>query len=137
MVLCAKIDYVGIAWYVFIRSRLRATRCRTRDRLISGSVGTIVYYGFQCNTNMRSIFLLICLINGLVGTVIPFWDWFNRSENKVRYLPCSYERCPYGNVYCAEMAYHHLPLYDLLNHIWTTRPARFASFCPRCCRFHT
>ncbi|KAH8992802.1 HlyIII-domain-containing protein [Lactarius hatsudake] len=64
MALCAKIDYVGIAW------------------LISGSVGTIVYYGFQCNTNMRSIFLLICLINGLVGTVIPFWDWFNRSENK-------------------------------------------------------
>ncbi|KAI0277384.1 hemolysin-III related-domain-containing protein [Russula aff. rugulosa BPL654] len=51
MTLCAKFDYVGIAW------------------LISGSVGTIIYYGFQCNTNARS-------------TVIPFWDWFDRAENK-------------------------------------------------------
>ncbi|KAI0305664.1 hemolysin-III related-domain-containing protein [Multifurca ochricompacta] len=64
MVICAKIDYVGIAW------------------LISGTVGTVVYYGFQCNTQTRSIFLIICLINGLAGTVIPFWDWFNSSENK-------------------------------------------------------
>ncbi|KAN0105494.1 hemolysin-III related domain containing protein [Russula decolorans] len=64
MTLCAKFDYVGIAW------------------LISGSVGTIVYYGFQCNTDARSIFLIGCLINGFAGTVIPFWDWFDRAENK-------------------------------------------------------
>ena len=54
-----------------------------RYRLISGSVGTIIYYGFQCNTNARSVFLICCLINGLAGTVIPFWDWFDRKENKV------------------------------------------------------
>jgi len=64
MALCAKIDYVGIAW------------------LISGTVGTVVHYGFQCNTNARGIFLVICLINGLAGTIVPFWEWFDRSENK-------------------------------------------------------
>lgn len=52
-------------------------------RLISGTVGTVVHYGFQCNTHARSIFLVICLINGLAGTIIPFWDWFDRNENKV------------------------------------------------------
>jgi len=35
------------------------------------------------------------------------------------------------------MAYHHLPLYDLLNHTRTAHPACFASFCPRYCCFHT
>jgi len=64
MVLCAKIDYVGIAW------------------LISGSVATVVHYGFQCNTNLRRIYLLICFISGLIGAVVPFWDWFNGSKNK-------------------------------------------------------
>jgi len=64
MVLCAKIDYVGIAW------------------LISGSVGTVIYYGFQCNAAARSLFLSVCLINGVAGTVIPFWEWFDRRENK-------------------------------------------------------
>lgn len=53
------------------------------DRLISGSVGSIIYYGFQCNTNARSIFLIGCFINGFAGTVLPFWDWFDRTENKV------------------------------------------------------
>ena len=53
------------------------------DRLISGSVGTVIYYGFQCNTYARSIFLIGCLLNGFAGTVIPFWDWFDRAENKV------------------------------------------------------
>lgn len=56
-------------------------------------MGTVVYYGFQCNTNLRRIYLLICLINGLIGAVVPFWDWFNGSENKVRCLPCPHERC--------------------------------------------
>ncbi|KAN0134044.1 HlyIII domain containing protein [Lactarius tabidus] len=64
MVLCAKIDYVGIAW------------------LISASVATVVYYGFQCNTNLRRIYLLICVINGLMGSIFPFWDWFNGPKNK-------------------------------------------------------
>ena len=62
-----------------------------RHRLISGSVGSIVYYGFQCNTNARSVFLICCLINGLAGTVIPFWDWFDRAENKVFVFILLYE----------------------------------------------
>jgi len=35
------------------------------------------------------------------------------------------------------MAYHHIPLYDLLNHTWTAHPAFFAPFCPRYCCFYT
>ncbi|KAI9453644.1 HlyIII-domain-containing protein [Russula earlei] len=64
MVLCAKIDYVGIAW------------------LISGSVGTVVYYGFQCNTSARSAFLIICILNGLAGTVASFCNSFDGERNK-------------------------------------------------------
>jgi adiponectin receptor len=61
------------------------------NRLISGSVGTIVYYGFQCNTNPRNVFLIICLLNGLAGTVVSFWDWFDGNENKVYILIFSLE----------------------------------------------
>ncbi|KAI0266726.1 HlyIII-domain-containing protein [Gloeopeniophorella convolvens] len=67
MVMCAKIDYVGIAW------------------LISGSVGTIIHYAFQCDTDTRNMFFTACLINGIAGTALPFWDWFNRSENMACY----------------------------------------------------
>jgi adiponectin receptor len=58
-------------------------------------VATVVHYGFQCNTNLRRIYLLGCVINGLMGTVFPFWDWFNGPKNKVRCLPCHHERCPF------------------------------------------
>jgi len=64
VVLCAKIDYIGIAW------------------LISGSVGTLVCYAFPCNTITRNAFLLICLLNGVGGTILSFWDRFDRGENK-------------------------------------------------------
>ncbi|KAH9858660.1 hemolysin-III related-domain-containing protein [Lenzites betulinus] len=62
MELCARIDYVGIGW------------------LISASVGTVVYYGFQCQETTRNTFLLLCLVIGLSGSVLPFTDWFNRRE---------------------------------------------------------
>ena len=91
MVLCAKIDYVGIAWYVCIRFASPGHPSFEPKsllvRLISGTVSTVVYYGFQCNTNLRRIYLFICMISGLIGAVVPFWDWFNASENKVRFLP--------------------------------------------------
>jgi adiponectin receptor len=96
MVLCAKIDYVGIAWYVCVRLSSGPPNVEPTwllVRLISGSVGTVVYYGFQCNTNLRRMYLLICMISGLIGAVVPFWDWFNGSENKVRFLPCPHVRC--------------------------------------------
>ncbi|KAH9978681.1 hemolysin-III related-domain-containing protein [Lactifluus volemus] len=62
--ICCKIDYVGIGW------------------LISGSIGTIVHYGFQCNTVARTVYLTACLINALGGTLVAFLDWFGRRENK-------------------------------------------------------
>ncbi|KAH9978691.1 hemolysin-III related-domain-containing protein [Lactifluus volemus] len=40
--ICSKIDYVGIGW------------------LISGSIGTVVHYGFQCNTS-RALYILLCV----------------------------------------------------------------------------
>ncbi|KAI0630404.1 HlyIII-domain-containing protein [Trametes polyzona] len=62
MELCARIDYVGIGW------------------LISASVGTVVYYGFQCQETTRNAFLLLCLCIGLSGSILPFTNWFNQRE---------------------------------------------------------
>ncbi|EKM54205.1 uncharacterized protein PHACADRAFT_174704 [Phanerochaete carnosa HHB-10118-sp] len=59
MELCARVDYVGIGW------------------LISATVGTIVYYGFQGHDDARNNFLVLCFINGFLGSVFPFMDWFN------------------------------------------------------------
>ncbi|OCH87050.1 HlyIII-domain-containing protein [Obba rivulosa] len=62
MDLCARIDYVGIGW------------------LIAASVGTIVYYGFQCNSDASKVFLSFCLAMGVAGSVLPFTDWFNQKK---------------------------------------------------------
>ena len=51
-------------------------------RLISASVGSVVYYGFQCHTNPRTLFLSLCFITGLAGSVLPFMDWFNKPKHK-------------------------------------------------------
>ncbi|KAI6046128.1 hemolysin-III related-domain-containing protein [Pisolithus marmoratus] len=59
MDLCARIDYVGIGW------------------LISASVGTVVYYGFQCHPNIGNAFLACCLLTGVAGNAFPFFKWFN------------------------------------------------------------
>ncbi|KAL7281654.1 hypothetical protein ACG7TL_004971 [Trametes sanguinea] len=62
MELCARVDYVGIGW------------------LISASIGTVVYYGFQCQDTMRNAFLLLCLAIGVSGSILPFTTWFNQRE---------------------------------------------------------
>ncbi|KAF9237567.1 hemolysin-III related-domain-containing protein [Melanogaster broomeanus] len=59
MDLCARIDYVGIGW------------------LISASVGTVVYYGFQCHPNLGKFFLVCCFLTGVTGNTFPFMKWFN------------------------------------------------------------
>ncbi|PSR78756.1 hypothetical protein PHLCEN_2v7291 [Hermanssonia centrifuga] len=59
MELCARVDYVGIGW------------------LISASVGTLVYYGFQGHDDARNSFLMVCLLMGVLGSIFPFMDWFN------------------------------------------------------------
>ncbi|KAK0455471.1 hemolysin-III related-domain-containing protein [Desarmillaria tabescens] len=64
MEFCARVDYVGIGW------------------LISASVGTVVWYGFQCHPEWGQFFLSLCAITGLAGNVFPFMDWFNRYENR-------------------------------------------------------
>ncbi|KAH9892627.1 HlyIII-domain-containing protein [Cubamyces lactineus] len=62
MELCARVDYVGIGW------------------LISASIGTVVYYGFQCEPTTRNMFLMCCLFIGVSGSILPFTDWFNQRE---------------------------------------------------------
>ena len=52
-------------------------------RLISASVGTVVYYGFQCQTTTRDAFLLLCLAIGIAGSILPFTTWFNMRDYKV------------------------------------------------------
>ncbi|KAG8214056.1 hemolysin-III related-domain-containing protein [Butyriboletus roseoflavus] len=59
MDLCARIDYVGIGW------------------LISASIGTIVYYGFQCHPVLGKFFLACCFLIGVAGNAFPFLKWFN------------------------------------------------------------
>jgi hypothetical protein len=52
-------------------------------RLISASVGTIVYYGFQCHPPFGLPFLALCFLTGLAGNIFPLMDWFNKREYKV------------------------------------------------------
>jgi len=62
---CARVDYVGISW------------------LISASVGTVVYYGFQCYPYIGQIFLVCCLLIGIAGNIFAFMDWFNTYEYRM------------------------------------------------------
>jgi adiponectin receptor len=64
-------DYVGIGWW------------------ISASVGTVVHYGFYCHELSRFFFLSLCAASALLGTVLPFIGWFNRSEYRVG-IDCSH-----------------------------------------------
>ena len=66
MELCARIDYVGIGW------------------LISASIGTVVYYGFEGHEEARNRFLILCAIMGVLGTAFPFMRWFNDRKYRVR-----------------------------------------------------
>lgn len=56
------------------------------DRLISASVGTVVYYGFQCHPVLGNYFLACCLLMGVAGNAFPFLKWFNDPAYRVRYL---------------------------------------------------
>jgi hypothetical protein len=103
------------------------------DRLISGSVGTVIYYGFQCNSTHRTVFLSICLINGLAGTVIPFWDWFDKGENKVciLYATFCHEQHLVDDMYSLEVAHRLLPLFDPLDHVGSYLTTLFPVFFQR------
>ena len=59
-------------------------------RLISASVGTVVYYGFQdCHPDVGNAFLVCCLMTGVAGNAFPFFKWFDQTEYKV-IISCSY-----------------------------------------------
>ncbi len=92
MELCAKVDYVGIGWSVFTKFVfISFGSALSLFRLISASIGTVVYYGFQCNPTTCQIFLGLCLLMGLSGSVLPFTHWFNQYEYRVRTLIYSFE----------------------------------------------
>ena len=65
MELCARIDYVGIGWYVCISCPVFLV-AQPGCRLISASVGTVVHYGFQCDTLAHDGFLSLCLVMGIL-----------------------------------------------------------------------
>ena len=52
-------------------------------RLISASVGTVVYYGFQGHDTARNNFLMLCLVMGVLGSILPFMEWFNDIKYRV------------------------------------------------------
>ena len=65
-------------------------------RLISASVGTVVYYGFQCHPSLGTFFLTCCFLTGAAGNVFPFLKWFNDPVYRVRDLSLPYIQCTDG-----------------------------------------
>ncbi|CAE6439929.1 unnamed protein product [Rhizoctonia solani] len=62
----ARIDYVGIGW------------------LISASVSGVMYYGFACQPMIMQFYIIIAIMTGIAGSILPFQGWFNERRNKVR-----------------------------------------------------
>ena len=90
MEFCARIDYVGIGWYV-PSPLFRNTKCSCHPirRLISASIGTIVFYGFQhCYPRVGHAFLCLCFLTGLAGNIFPFMAWFNQHKYRVSVSLC-------------------------------------------------
>ena len=60
----ACVDYTGIAW------------------LVAASIWTTVYNGFYCQPNLALFYSCTTLLVGLVGSIVPWADWFNDRNNK-------------------------------------------------------
>lgn len=88
MEFCARVDYVGIGWYVLLHASLSSFITRVSSRLISASVGTVVHYGFQCHPDLGKMFLAGCLLTGLLGNTCPFMQWFNEVRYRVSSFMC-------------------------------------------------
>ncbi|KIJ18592.1 hypothetical protein PAXINDRAFT_167180 [Paxillus involutus ATCC 200175] len=89
MELCARIDYVGIGW------------------LISASVGTVVYYGFQCHPDLGKFFLVCCFLTGIAGNAFPFFKWFNDPVYRYWRIAFFLSLAFTGVAPMAVLAYHH------------------------------
>lgn len=61
---------------------------RNAPRLISASVGTVVYYGYQCHPGKGQTFLWLCFLTGLAGNIFPFMEWFNERKYRVSIYGC-------------------------------------------------
>lgn len=92
MEMCARIDYIGIGWSVALLSLTPTLTHKMSRRLISASVGTVVYYGFQGHDNLRVVCLSVCALMGIMGTICPFMSWFNDLKYRVRLSCCSISR---------------------------------------------
>ncbi|KAG8904481.1 hypothetical protein FRC01_008709, partial [Tulasnella sp. 417] len=62
----ARIDYAGIGW------------------LISASVATCVYYGFDCHPNWMIAYIGLTVVTAIAGSVAPFQAWFDERKNKMK-----------------------------------------------------
>lgn len=62
----ARIDYVGIGW------------------LISASVATCVYYGFDCHPNWMIAYIGLTVVTAIAGSVAPFQAWFDERKYKMK-----------------------------------------------------
>jgi channel protein (hemolysin III family) len=61
----ATLDYIGISL------------------LISASVFCAVYYGFYCDPMKARLYMSAVGLAGLVGFVLPWFDWFDRKEYRL------------------------------------------------------
>ncbi|KAI8871735.1 Hly-III related protein, partial [Ramicandelaber brevisporus] len=61
---CVTVDYIGISL------------------LICASVGSVIYYGFYGRTLARTIYLSLVAFVAAIGVVLPWYRWFDRSENR-------------------------------------------------------
>jgi adiponectin receptor len=82
--MCARIDYVGIGWYVSTLFISCSGRSDLFNRHMSITEGTIVYYGFQEHTTFRVFWLSTSTLVFLARTIFPFMDWFNDVKHRVR-----------------------------------------------------
>jgi len=60
----ARGDYVGIGW------------------LISSTLSTVMYYAFRCQPVPLYFYMGLCLVNGILGSILPFQEWFNQRKHK-------------------------------------------------------
>lgn len=82
----ARGDYVGIGWCVVHPFYIPSSYADVAEliRLISASVQSVVFYGFNCQTTEMRLYTTLCMLTGLAGSIIPFQAWFNERRNKVR-----------------------------------------------------
>lgn len=64
-------------------------------RLISASVSTVIYYAFYCQPTVCSFYLSLCVLMGVLGSVLPFARWFNERHNKACFSTFSVRRFSY------------------------------------------